>query len=163
MLLCLSNAFTRANSFLLLRSEMRTWAWFRTACCRTDKGPWLISCSSNWRNWASSSSDFGTWTYWLYEIEMISLENVQSMGTTYLMLGVELETLQPNWDRKSLSWTVAELTAHLPLHPPSTWDVSEQRERQGQPRHMWLVLLPSKGCNVRSQIFAGYVSWKVRS
>jgi hypothetical protein len=44
---------------------MRTWVWFLTACCKTERGPWLISCSSNARSWASSSSDFGTWTYWL--------------------------------------------------------------------------------------------------
>jgi len=65
MLLCLSNAFTRARSFLLFRSDIKTWAWFRTACCSTDNGPWEISCSSSWRSWASSSSDFGTCTYWL--------------------------------------------------------------------------------------------------
>jgi len=65
MLLCLSKSFTRANSFLLLRREIRTCVWFLTDCWRTERGPWLISCSSSWRNWASSSSDFGTCTYWL--------------------------------------------------------------------------------------------------
>jgi len=30
MLLCLSNALTRASSFLLFRREIRTWAWFRS-------------------------------------------------------------------------------------------------------------------------------------
>lgn len=65
MLLCLSKAFTLARSFLLFRSEIRTWAWFRTACCSTDNGPCEISCSSSWRSCASSNSDFGTWTYWL--------------------------------------------------------------------------------------------------
>ena len=63
MLLCLSNAFTRASSFLLFRREMRTCVWLRTACCRTDNGPWLISCSSSARSCASSSSDLGTCTY----------------------------------------------------------------------------------------------------
>lgn len=67
ILLCLSKAFTLASSFLLFRRDMRTWVWFLTACCKTDRGPWLISCSSKARSWASSSSDFGTWTYWLVQ------------------------------------------------------------------------------------------------
>jgi len=42
MLQCLSNAFTLAKSFLLFRREIRICVWFRTDCCNTDRGPWLI-------------------------------------------------------------------------------------------------------------------------
>lgn len=39
MLQCRSNAFTRASSFLLLRIEIRTWVWLRTAVWRMERGP----------------------------------------------------------------------------------------------------------------------------
>lgn len=39
MLQCLSNALTRASSFLLFLIEMRTWVWLRTAVWRIDRGP----------------------------------------------------------------------------------------------------------------------------
>lgn len=48
MLQCRSKALTRASSFLLLRHEMRTWVWLRTAVWRIESGPALNSCSSNW-------------------------------------------------------------------------------------------------------------------
>lgn len=41
-----SNALTRARSFRLLRQEIRTCVWLRTAVWRIDKGPALNSCSS---------------------------------------------------------------------------------------------------------------------
>lgn len=65
MFVCLSKALTRASNFLLLRREMRTWVWLRTACCSTESGPWEISCSSSWRSCASSSSDLGRCANWL--------------------------------------------------------------------------------------------------
>ena len=68
ILLCLSKAFTRANSFLLFRSEIRICVWFRTACCSTERGPCEISNSSSWRSCASSSSDFGTCANWLRSV-----------------------------------------------------------------------------------------------
>lgn len=46
MLQCLSNAFTRARSLRLLRHEMTTWLWLRTAVCRIERGPAVNSCSS---------------------------------------------------------------------------------------------------------------------
>lgn len=46
MLQCLSNAFTLARSFRLLRQEMRTWVCERTAVCRIERGPEVNSCSS---------------------------------------------------------------------------------------------------------------------
>lgn len=39
MLQCLSNALTRASSFLLFRIEIRTWVWLRTAVWRIERGP----------------------------------------------------------------------------------------------------------------------------
>ena len=46
MLQCLSKALTRARSFLLLRHEMTTWLWLRTAVWRMERGPAVNSCSS---------------------------------------------------------------------------------------------------------------------
>jgi hypothetical protein len=46
MLQCLSNAFTRARSLRLLRHEMTTWLWLRTAVWRMERGPAVNSCSS---------------------------------------------------------------------------------------------------------------------
>jgi hypothetical protein len=46
MLQCRSKALTRARSFLLLRHEMRTWVWERTAVWRMERGPAESSCSS---------------------------------------------------------------------------------------------------------------------
>lgn len=59
MLLCRSNAFTLANSFLLFRSEMRICVWLRTELWRTERGPWDIWNSSFSRICCSSSSELG--------------------------------------------------------------------------------------------------------
>lgn len=48
ILQCLSNALTRASSFLLLRHEIRTWVCDRTAVWRMESGPEVNSCSSSW-------------------------------------------------------------------------------------------------------------------
>ena len=47
MLQCRSNAFTRANSFRLLRREIRIWVWLRTAVWRRESGPLVNSCVSS--------------------------------------------------------------------------------------------------------------------
>jgi hypothetical protein len=47
MLQCLSNAFTRASSFLLFRHEIKTCVCERTAVCRIESGPDVNSCSSS--------------------------------------------------------------------------------------------------------------------
>jgi hypothetical protein len=47
ILQCLSNAFTRASSFRLLRHDMRTCVCDRTAVWRIDRGPEVNSCSSS--------------------------------------------------------------------------------------------------------------------
>ena len=46
ILQCRSNAFTRANSLRLLRQDIRTWVWERTAVCRIERGPDVNSYSS---------------------------------------------------------------------------------------------------------------------
>lgn len=43
-----SKALTRASSLRLLRHEMSTWVWERTAVCRIDSGPEVNSYSSSW-------------------------------------------------------------------------------------------------------------------
>ena len=47
MLQCRSKALTRAKSLRLLRQEMRTWVWERTAVWRIESGPEVNSCSSS--------------------------------------------------------------------------------------------------------------------
>ena len=42
-----SKALTRANSLRLLRHEMSTWVWERTAVCKMESGPEVNSYSSN--------------------------------------------------------------------------------------------------------------------
>lgn len=39
MLQCRSKALTRASSLRLLRIEIRTWVWLRTAVWRIERGP----------------------------------------------------------------------------------------------------------------------------
>ena len=46
ILQCLSKAFTRASNFRLLRHEIKTWVWERTAVWRIERGPEVNSCSS---------------------------------------------------------------------------------------------------------------------
>ena len=43
-----SKALTRASSFRLLRTEMSTCVWERTAVWRMERGPAENSCSSSW-------------------------------------------------------------------------------------------------------------------
>jgi len=59
MLLCRSNALTRASNLRLFRSEMRTWSWFWTAVFRTLKGPLWNSKVSSSASSVSVSSPFG--------------------------------------------------------------------------------------------------------
>jgi len=46
ILQCLSKALTLANSFRLLRHEISTWVWERTAVWRMESGPEVNSYSS---------------------------------------------------------------------------------------------------------------------
>lgn len=54
-----SNAFTRPNSFLLLRQLISTCVLFFTDCVRTDSGPVLNSSSSRACSSSAVISDFG--------------------------------------------------------------------------------------------------------
>ena len=63
MLQCLSKAFTLANSFRLLRQEIRTWVCDRTAVCRIERGPEVNSCSSS----SETSYSLDAYQYiWVY-------------------------------------------------------------------------------------------------
>lgn len=59
MLQCLSKAFTLASSLRLLRHEIRTWVWLRTAVWRSESGPEVNSCVSSSDSSYSVSSERG--------------------------------------------------------------------------------------------------------
>jgi hypothetical protein len=59
MLLCRSNALTRASNLRLFRSDIRTWSWFWTAVLRTLRGPLWNSKVSSSASSVSVSSPFG--------------------------------------------------------------------------------------------------------
>lgn len=59
ILQCLSKALTLASNFLLLRQDIRTCVWERTAVWRIDRGPEVNSYSSTWDTSYSVSSDRG--------------------------------------------------------------------------------------------------------
>lgn len=84
MLQCRSKALTRANSLRLLRQLISTCELFFTACCNTDSGPVLNSCSSISRSSASDISDFG--------FAVLQWErSVRVWGGAWTVIGGEME------------------------------------------------------------------------